>query len=198
MDKGYRRPTKRSRDLRENMTPAERKLWEHLRARKVAGVRFNTQFPIGEFVGDFVSRSAKLVIEVDGATHGESERADAARTRYIEKRGYRVIRFWNNEVIGNVEGVVSEIERVLREMAIARDTPSQHQVKQPPAVSARPGDERPDAPSRKREGNADGAGSPKKLPSRLREGLGEGLPAARHNVEARKSPPAARQQKRDQ
>ncbi|MGN6820964.1 MAG: endonuclease domain-containing protein [Sphingomonas sp.] len=135
MDKGYKRPTKLSRELRANMTPAERKLWEHLSARKVAGVRFNTQFPIGEFVGDFVSRSAKLVIEVDGATHGESERAEAARTRYIERRGYRVIRFWNNEVMGNVEGVVSEIERVLSETAAIRNKPSPN-------------------PSRKREGNS--------------------------------------------
>ena len=127
-----------------------------------------------------MSRSAKLVIEVDGATHAESDRADAARTRYIEGRGYRVIRFWNNDVMENVEGVVSEIGRVLREMAIARNTPTQHQAKQPPAVSARPGDERPDAPSRKREG------------------LGEGLSAASHNVEASKALPAARQQKRNQ
>ena len=158
MDKGYRRPTKRSRELRANMTSAERKLWEHLRARKVAGVRFNTQFPIGEFVGDFVSRSAKLVIDVDGATHGESERADAARTRYIEKRGYRVIRFWNNDVMGNVEGVISEIEQVLREMALARNTPSPN-------------------PSRKREGNGNGTARTTKLPSRSREGSGEGMSA---------------------
>jgi len=116
LDKGYKRPTKRSRDLRGNMTEAELKLWAHLSARKVAGARFNTQFPIGQFICDFVSRSLKLVIEVDGATHGESERADAARTRHIERRGYRVIRFWNNEVMGNVEGVVSEIERMLRDM----------------------------------------------------------------------------------
>jgi len=115
-DKNYRRPTGRSRELRANMTAAECKLWARLSARKVAGVRFNRQFPIGGFVCDFVSRGAKLVIEVDGATHGKSERADAARTRFIESRGYRVIRFWNNEVMGNIEGVVTEIERVLRNM----------------------------------------------------------------------------------
>ena len=127
-DKSHKRPTRQSRELRANMTPAERKLWAHLSARKVADVRFNRQFPIGQFICDFVSRGAKLVIEVDGATHGESERADAERTRFIEQHGYRVIRFWNNEVMGNVEGVVAEIERVLR------DTPSPN-------------------PSRKREGN---------------------------------------------
>ncbi|MES2095748.1 MAG: DUF559 domain-containing protein [Pseudomonadota bacterium] len=115
-DKGYKRPTARSRDLRANMTPAERKLWGCLSARKVAGVRFNTQFPIGPYVGDFVSRGAKLVIEVDGGDHGLKERADAARSRYMEARGYRVIRFWNNDVMGNMDGVVVQIERVLGDM----------------------------------------------------------------------------------
>ena len=115
-DKGYKRPTARSRDLRANMTEAERKLWGHLSARKVVGVRFNTQFPIGPFVCDFVSRGAKLVIEVDGGQHAHTERADMARTRYIENQGYRVIRFWNNDVMGNVDGVVAEIERVLADM----------------------------------------------------------------------------------
>ena len=112
-DKGYKRPTARSRELRANMTPAERRLWSCLSTRKVAGVRFNTQFPIGPFVCDFVSRSAKLVIEVDGDSRGQTERADAARTRYIETMGYRVIRFWNNDVMERLEGVVGEIERVL-------------------------------------------------------------------------------------
>ena len=115
-DKGYKRPTARSRELRRNMTEAEHKLWAQLSARKVAGVRFNTQFPIGPFVCDFVSRGAKLVVEVDGGQHALTEREDAARTRYIEERGYRVIRFWNNDVMGNVDGVVAEIERVLADM----------------------------------------------------------------------------------
>ncbi len=134
MDKGYKRPTRRSRELRANMTDAERKLWTHLSARKVSGVRFNTQFPIGGFVCDFVSRGAKLVIEVDGGQHAEAEQADAERTRYIERQGYRVIRFWNNDVLANVEGVVAEVERVLHEMGVDRNRPSPN-------------------PSRKREGD---------------------------------------------
>ncbi len=116
LDKGYKRPTKRSRDLRANMPPAEQKLWGHLSARKVAGVRFNTQFPIGGFICDFVSRGAKLVIEVDGGQHDWQADANAARTRYIEAKGYRVIRFWNNDVLERTEGVVMEIERVLADM----------------------------------------------------------------------------------
>ena len=131
LDKGYDRPTARSRELRAAMTDAERKLWSCLSARKVAGVRFNRQFPIGPFIGDFVSRSAKLVVEVDRGQHATSAQDDAARTRYMEAQGFRVIRFWNNDVLANIEGVVAEIERALA------DRPS------------------PD-PSRKREGNLAG------------------------------------------
>ena len=113
LDKGYTRPTARSRELRADQTDAERKLWSHLSARQVAGTRFNRQFPIGPFIGNFVSRGAKLVVEVDGGQHAISAEDDAARTRYMEAQGYRVIRFWNNDVLGNIEGVVAEIERVL-------------------------------------------------------------------------------------
>lgn len=129
-DKGYRRPTAPSRELRANMTDAERALRAMLSARKPSGVRFNTQFPIGPFICDFVSRGAKLVIEVDGGQHASAEQADAARSRYIESRGYRVIRFWNHDVLGNLDGVVAEIEAVLG------DSPSP-------------------SPSRKREGDCE-------------------------------------------
>ncbi len=129
MDKGYDRPTARSRELRANATDAERRLWQALSARKVAGVRFNRQFPIGPFICDFVSRSAKLIVEVDGGQHVATSAEDARRTRYLEAQGYRVIRFWNNDVFERLEGVVGEIERVLVDM---------------PSPS----------PSRKREGNA--------------------------------------------
>ena len=115
-DKGYARPTMRSRELRANATNAERKLWAQLSARKVAGVRFNTQFPIGPFICDFVSRTAKLVIEVDGGQHECNAVADHVRTRFIEARGFSVLRFWNNEVLENIEGVVAIIERTLADM----------------------------------------------------------------------------------
>ena len=128
LDKGYKRPTMRSRELRNNSTPAERALWSQLSARKIAGVRFNRQFPIGPFICDFVSRTAKLVIEVDGSQHAIGVEKDEARTAYLQSQGYRVIRFWNNDVLERMDGVVSEIERVLSDM---------------PSPS----------PSRKREGN---------------------------------------------
>lgn len=114
MDKGYSRPTAKARALRNNATDAERALWQAISARKVSGIRFNRQVPIGPFICDFVARSVSLVIEVDGGQHNEA--IDAERTRYIEAQGFRVIRFWNNEVLGNIEGVIEEIERVIADM----------------------------------------------------------------------------------
>ena len=106
-------PRTRARELRHNATPSERMLWRELSARKILGVRFNRQVPIGPFICDFVSRSAKLIIEVDGGQHGWRTDEDAVRTRYLEDRGYRVIRFWNSDVLERLEGVVAEIEAVI-------------------------------------------------------------------------------------
>jgi len=77
------------------------------------GARFNRQVPIGPFICDFVARSLNLIIEVDGGQHGWRTDEDAARTRYLEDRGYRVIRFWNSDVLERLEGVVAEIETVI-------------------------------------------------------------------------------------
>ncbi|MFD1107558.1 endonuclease domain-containing protein [Sphingobium olei] len=114
MDKGYARPTMKARALRNNATDAERALWQAISARKVRGIRFNRQVPIGPFICDFVARSIGLVIEVDGSQHGEE--VDRQRTSYIEAQGFRVIRFWNHDVLGNIEGVIDEIERVIANM----------------------------------------------------------------------------------
>ena len=114
MDKGYARPTMKARALRNNATDAERALWQAISARKMSGVRFNRQVPIGPFICDFVARSIGLVIEVDGGQHGDD--ADADRTKYIEAQGFRVIRFWNNEVLTNPEGVVARIAGVIADM----------------------------------------------------------------------------------
>jgi len=118
----------RARDLRLHSTEAERVLWRRLSARKVAGVRFNRQVPIGPFICDFVARSVKLIIEIDGGQHGVEVERDAQRTRFLEAQGYQVIRFWNDDVMARLEGVILEIQS---------------------AIAARPS---PD-PSRKREGS---------------------------------------------
>jgi len=103
----------RIRELRNNPTPAERALWRQISARKISGVRFNRQVEIGPFICDFVSRERKLVIEVDGGQHDWQQEEDRQRTEFIERQGFRVIRFWNNDVLERIEGVVMEIERVL-------------------------------------------------------------------------------------
>jgi len=144
-------PGNHARHMRNNPTDAEATLWRALSARKLGGVRFNRQVRIrpSPYICDLVARTARLVIEIDGGQHAVETDADAKRTRYIESRGYRVIRFWNNEVLGNPEGVVAEIERVLAE----RPSPS---------------------PSRKREGSARAANSQRALPSCGAGGAGGG------------------------
>jgi very-short-patch-repair endonuclease len=78
-------------------------------------VRFNRQVPVGRYIADFAARSEKLIVEVDGGQHDERAAYDEARTRYLAAQGWRVIRFWNNDVLQNLEGVVATIERALAE-----------------------------------------------------------------------------------
>jgi very-short-patch-repair endonuclease len=114
LDKAYdRTPTLRSRELRNNPTPAEKKLWSVLSNRQIAGIRFNRQVAIRPFICDFVARTHKLIIELDGGQHALNADADANRSKFLESRGYRVIRFWNNEVLENIDGVVTVIEQAL-------------------------------------------------------------------------------------
>ena len=87
-DKGYSRPTLRARELRNNATDAERKLWPYLSARKLRGVRFNRQYSVGQFICDFVSREKRLVIELDGGQHAIDLEYDARRTRFLNAQGY--------------------------------------------------------------------------------------------------------------
>ncbi len=108
-----KRPTRNAQTLRNTATPAERKLWTYLSRRQLAGAKFSRQIPIGPFICDFVSRSARLVIEVDGGQHDENEGRDRQRTAYIKGMGFKLIRFWNNEVLENIEGVISRIESEL-------------------------------------------------------------------------------------
>lgn len=101
-----RRLTPVARKLRANSTGAERLLWSRIRSRQL-GVKFVRQFPISPFVADFACRSAHLVIELDGGQH--CKEIDAPRTAVIEAHGYRAIRFWNNHVVENLEGVLAAI-----------------------------------------------------------------------------------------
>jgi very-short-patch-repair endonuclease len=111
-----KRPTRRAQELRRTATPAEARLWTYISRRQVAGVKFSRQIPIGPFICDFVSRSARLVVELDGGQHALNEGRDRERSAFIEAMGFRVLRFWNTEVLENIEGVISRIEL---ELAIA-------------------------------------------------------------------------------
>ena len=102
------RPTIRARELRNNATEAERKLWRHLSWRQLKGCKFSRQLPMGPFICDFLCREECLVIEVDGGQHADSL-TDARRTAYLNGQGYRVLRFWNHDVLGNIDGVLTAI-----------------------------------------------------------------------------------------
>lgn len=104
---------RRARALRLNMTDAERKLWYALRDRRFAGFKFRRQVPAGPFIADFVCLEERLVIEVDGGQHAESLR-DQRRDRWFSANEFRVLRFWNNEVLTNLEGVMAVIARALK------------------------------------------------------------------------------------
>ena len=101
-----------ARQLRANQTDAETVLWNRIHNRQLDGHKFARQVPIGRYICDFVCREKQIVIEVDGGQHSDSPE-DAVRDRYLAAEGYRVLRFWNNEVLGNLEGVLVTIQTEL-------------------------------------------------------------------------------------
>ncbi len=104
-----------SRQLRDNMTDAERRLWAKLRLNQLKGCRFYRQRPIGDYIVDFFSPRAKLVIEVDGGQHSSAETTEYDRLRddYMSSLGFRVLRFTNTDVLKNTEGVIERIREYL-------------------------------------------------------------------------------------
>ena len=101
--------TSLSKELRQNMTDAELKLWSRLRAHRMEDVHFRRQHAIGRYVVDFCSIREKLIIEVDGGQHVDQADYDAERTAYLESQGFRVIRFWNHEVMDDLDAVLEVI-----------------------------------------------------------------------------------------
>lgn len=104
---------KNARLLRKNMTDAEQRIWRALRLRQILGVKFRRQHPIGPYIADFVCIESKLIVEVDGGQHADQAPYDEDRTQWLEAKGYRVLRFWNNDVLGNMEGVLARILEAL-------------------------------------------------------------------------------------
>ncbi len=102
-------------ELRKETTPAEKKLWAHLRLMHADGIRFRRQYAIGPFITDFCAPRRKIIIEVDGSQHLEQEEYDQERTSYLEAQGYKVIRFWNNDVMNNIESIIFAIRHVLEQ-----------------------------------------------------------------------------------
>ncbi|HEY4164247.1 MAG TPA: endonuclease domain-containing protein [Dongiaceae bacterium] len=104
---------KQARRLRRDMTDAEKRLWSRIRDRQISAFQFRKQVPIGSYIVDFCCLKEKLAIEVDGGQHSEMINTDAERTAWLEANGYRVLRFWNNDVLQNTDGVVEAIARLL-------------------------------------------------------------------------------------
>ena len=116
----------RARALRRNVTDAESALWQKLRSKQLGDVRFRRQHPIGHYIVDFACVQGRLVIELDGGQHaqGEAPEYDERRTQYLQSEGWRVLRFWNNEVLVNLEGVLEAIHSALQEPQSPSPQPS--------------------------------------------------------------------------
>ena len=123
-----------ARRLRRDQTDAERKLWFSLRDRRLDGLKFRRQMPVNSYVVDFCCESARLIVELDGGQHSERAAEDAKRTAGLEAYGFLVLRFWNNDVLSNIDGVVETI------VATA--------AQEPPHPNPLPNGEREQAPMR--------------------------------------------------
>ncbi|CAN5355739.1 endonuclease domain-containing protein [soil metagenome] len=112
MHRTYHKTTllkQRARNLRSNSSEAEKRIWYHLRNRRLQGYKFLRQYTIGSYIVDFICREKQLIIEVDGGQHYEQSAYDAKRTVYLEANGFKVMRFWNDEVLKNTEVVLELI-----------------------------------------------------------------------------------------
>ena len=103
----------RARRLRQNMTDAENRMWYYLRNRRLGGYKFVREYVIGQYIADFVCREKKLILEIDGAQHMEAIEYDLRRTKYLESRGYRVLRIWNHDVFKNTQAVMDSVLNLL-------------------------------------------------------------------------------------
>jgi very-short-patch-repair endonuclease len=103
----------RARRLRQDQTDAERKLWSRLRDRRLLGAKFRRQYPIGPFITDFCCPEHRLIVELDGGQHATRAEADRQRTAYLQQQAYRVLRFWDSDVLADLDGVIDHITELL-------------------------------------------------------------------------------------
>jgi len=104
-----------ARQLHRNMTPAEAKLWAHLRSHRLNNIHFRNQHAIGNYIVDFCSPKHKLIIELDGSQHLDQAEYDTERTAFLQAKGYRILRFWNVQVMNDINGVIQTIIDILEE-----------------------------------------------------------------------------------
>lgn len=115
--------TDKARLLRSEMTLAERKLWQALRGKQLEDCRFRRQHPIGPYIADFACLEKSLVIELDGGQHQEQQEYDERRTVFLQFQGWRVLRFWNNDVLSNLEGVLANVVDALTSSPPSQPSP---------------------------------------------------------------------------
>jgi len=105
--------TERARELRKVQTEAEKLLWKHIRNRQLSGYKFRRQYPVGHYIVDFVCLSIQLIIELDGSQHMNNESYDERRTQYLNARGFKVVRFWNNDILIQTDSVLEALSLTL-------------------------------------------------------------------------------------
>jgi len=105
--------TRRARELRRNQTDAEKLLWKHIQNRQLSGYKFRRQYPIGSYIVDFVCLSLQLIIELDGSQHMNNESYDERRTQYLNVCGFKVVRFWNNDIPNQTDSVLEALTLTL-------------------------------------------------------------------------------------
>ena len=113
----------RARTLRQSMTEAERRVWQIMRSHQMQGRRFRRQVPIGRYIADFICHEARLIVEIDGGQHDRSSPYEAERIGFLQNEGYRVLRFWNHEVLANLDGVHAAIARELVDITPTQTLP---------------------------------------------------------------------------
>ena len=113
MNKNINSTTRRARALRNNPTDAEKHLWQKLKSKQLNGYKFRRQFPIGNYIVDFICLKEKLIIELDGGQHLQQVSYDKQRETWLKGQGFRVLRFWNDEILNHVDEV---LEKILSEL----------------------------------------------------------------------------------
>ncbi len=105
--------THHARSLRSNSTDAEKLLWEQLRKRQLDGIKFRRQYPVAPYIVDFASVEKMLIIELDGSQHASRHEYDQARDRYLQSQGFRIVRYWNNQIFSDMDAILAEIRSFL-------------------------------------------------------------------------------------